>query len=160
MSKDLENMAEAYLDGLLNAKQASEFEEALMTESGSEALSQALMFRYLMSDLPPSHVDQQLVDSIYASIMEEFAQSEDSENSGFMKFIHDSLYILSYAFTGPRAAISSASNTSRDLRFFARGVENISYSLGVLRQPAMEKSKQLYRKRPSLWKVARKLLRR
>lgn len=50
MSKDLENMAEAYLDGLLNAKQASEFEEALMTESGSEALSQALMFRYLMSD--------------------------------------------------------------------------------------------------------------
>lgn len=160
MKMDLEVLAEAYLDGLLQPQEAAAFEEALLTEEGSEALSQALMFRYLMKELLPEQAEPELVDAIHAAIMEELGQREEAQSIGLIEQIRRSLQPIGYAFSGPRAALHGVSIASQDLRDATKSTQPFSSSLEKMQHPIVKTGKKLYQKRQPIWKLALRMLRR
>lgn len=133
----LDASIEDYLDGFMTPREAREFEARLTEPLVARALSEALAFRSLLSEMPPEAAPDGLTDRIEAAL----GVAEVAASSRAFPRLYAAISGAAWALRGP-ARLAAGSQES--LRPMALAATPLTAPLGALRPPAPA--------RPPLWR--------
>ncbi len=149
MYRDLEERADAYLDGSMSSEEAVAFERELAEKrEAALALGAALALREMLKELPPLRPPQGLEDRIAASLPLRAAPGAGPRRSP-LGALRAALAGASWTVRGPAVALGGTLGGARPA---AEGLSQVRWMLGPLATGAGETRPEAAR-RP-IWKRA------
>ena len=152
MSQTEQDRAEDYLDGLLSARFAAEFERDLLEPEAAAALNEALLLRELLANLPPVTPPPGLVGRIERAMALQPLPSDYRSANKPRSSLGQILNGLSWGLRWPGYALAAVSPGSMAMK--DTGLNTVTVTLGPLETPMQRGLSKLGAVQKSLWKKA------